>query len=211
MADIIRRSPVAFSARPKQAASRDDWQVVLEYDNEGQGPWLVDLSHRCKWDVQDRGLDEIQPAGVTIPPQYGRCACENGLWINRLNRTQASVWHLGDQPCPAMPAERAYTDTTDSTVFLALLGPQVFAIAEKLSALDFLDPAKEAPFLLQGPFCHVPCQMAVVSRDKANGALLLTCSRGYAHVMVEAILHAGAAFGLRPAGERRLAQVVEMD
>jgi len=52
--------------------------------------------------------------------------------------------------------------------------------------------------------------MAVVSRDKANGALLLTCSRGYAHVMVEAILHAGAEFGLRPAGERRLAQVVDM-
>jgi len=209
MADIIRRSPVVFNARPKQVEARDDWQVALEYDGEGSGPWLVDLSHLCKWDVQDSALDEIQPEGVAIPKKYGQCACENGVWINRMNRTQASVWHLGGK-CPRVPAEPAYTDTTDSTVFLALVGPNIFAIAEKLSALDFMDPQKEAPFLLQGPFCHVPCQIAIVSRDKAKAAMLLTCSRGYAHVMVEAILHAGAEFGLRPAGERRLTQVIDM-
>jgi hypothetical protein len=69
---------------------------------------------------------------------------------------------------------------------------------------------KKRPFYCRAPFVTCPARWPVVSRDKANGALLLTCSRGYAHVMVEAILHAGAEFGLRPAGERRLAQVIDL-
>jgi hypothetical protein len=32
---------------------RDNWTVALEYDDEGQGPWLVDLAHKTRWDLQD--------------------------------------------------------------------------------------------------------------------------------------------------------------
>jgi len=73
-----------------------------------------------------------------------------------------------------------------------------------------LDPSKEAPFLLQGPFCHVPCQ--IVTLDKAadgGGGFLLTCSRGYADSMIHAIMAAGAEFGLRPAGETRFSNWVQ--
>jgi hypothetical protein len=50
----------------------------------------------------------------------------------------------------------------------------------------------------------VPCQVVTLARDDdGSGALLLTCSRGYAADMVAAILAAGVDHGLRPAGEDR--------
>ena len=117
-----------------------------------------------------------------------------------MNRTQVSIWHLTPEAA-AIPQEAGYTETTDSTVALALLGPNIFAITEKLTALDLSDPKKETPYLVQGPFSHVPCQVVVCANDPANAAIMLTCSRGYAQDMVHGILEAGAQFGLRPAGE----------
>ena len=87
-------------------------------------------------------------------------------------------------------------------MFLALFGKEIFAITEKLTALDFLDPLKETPFLLQGPFSHVPCQIVTLEKTPARCGILMTCSRGYARDMVGAILEAGAEFKLRPAGEQ---------
>jgi hypothetical protein len=86
-------------------------------------------------------------------------------------------------------------------VFLALLGKDIFSISEKLTSLDFLDPLKETPFLLQGPFSHVPCQIVILGNIPERSAILFTCSRGYAQDMIAAILEAGAEFELHPAGE----------
>ena len=44
MNEIKRESPVRFPVSPKQSELRDNWTVALEYDEEGQGPWLVDLA-----------------------------------------------------------------------------------------------------------------------------------------------------------------------
>jgi glycine cleavage system aminomethyltransferase T len=124
-----------------------------------------------------------------------------------MNRTQAAVWHLLNK-ATEMPVDSPYTDVTESTVFLAIAGREVFSIAEKLSALDFADPQKRPPFLFQGPFSHVPCQVVTLSRDGDNSGILFTCSRGYAHDMVHAVSAAGAEFNLRPAGEDRFRQWV---
>ena len=210
MNDLNRQSPVAFDARPVKTEVRDHWVVTLEYEDEGPGPWLVDLSHKPRWDVQDGRLDDHQPGGCTVPADPGKCILENGILTNRMNRTQAALWHLGNHTAPALPDETAYTDVTEATVFLALIGPKVFYIAEKLSALDFTDPAQQPPFLYQGPFSHVPCQIVVLSRDReGRGAILLTCSRGYAADMVHAVVGAGTAFGLRPAGEAAFARFLD--
>lgn len=201
---VIRRlSPVSFQAAPSESEERDGWTVVLRYENEGDGPWLADLSHKTRWDVQNGRLDDLQPGGVAVPQAWNRCVLSSGLLINRMNRTQAAVWHLKNESSD-MPSESAYTDVTEAAVFLALFGPHTFRIAEKLSALDFLVADAETPFLLQGPFSHVPCQIVVLQREKggAGGGILLTCSRGYARSMVHAISDAGQEFGLRPAGER---------
>ena len=117
-----------------------------------------------------------------------------------MNQTQASIWHLAGESLDA-PDDPAFTDVSDATLFLALLGKEIFSITEKLSSLDFLDPLKQAPFLLQGPFSHVPCQIVTLEKTPQRSGILLTCSRGYAQDMTAAILAAGSEFGLQPAGE----------
>lgn len=200
MTNNQRLSPVSFPASPLKTENRDNWTVVLEYEGEGDGPWLIDLSHRAKWDLQDGDIAAVKPWGIAVPEKPGQCIVENGVLINRMNRTQASIWHLtGDDF--AAPDSSKHTDTTDTTLFLALAGKQVFSINEKLTSLDLINPEKKAPFLLQGPFSYVPCQIVVLEKNKDSGTVLLTCSRGYAHDMVNAILEAGEEFGLRPAGE----------
>jgi glycine cleavage system aminomethyltransferase T len=117
-----------------------------------------------------------------------------------MNRTQASLWHLSGEK-PDDPEGPAYSEVTDATVFLALFGKKICSITEKLTALDFSDPLKDAPFLLQGPFSHVPCQIVTLEKTPQRCGILMTCSRGYAGAMMAAILDAGEEFGLRPAGE----------
>ena len=54
MAEIRRESPVQFQGSPVKTEMRDDWTVALAYTDEGDGPWLVDLSHKTRWDLQDQ-------------------------------------------------------------------------------------------------------------------------------------------------------------
>ena len=198
--EIMRRSPVTIPGKPLKTELRDHWTVVLEYEAEGNGPRVVDLSHRMRWDLQDSDISRHRPWGLNIPDTPGRCMFENGLLINRMNRTQASIWHLSGEN-RSFPDDPAFTDVTDATVFLALLGKEIFSITEKLTALDFFDPLKETPFLLQGPFSHVPCQIVILGNTPERSAILFTCSRGYAQDMIAAILEAGEEFELQPAGE----------
>jgi len=201
MAEFKRQSPVRFTASPIETEERDHWTVALEYENEGSGPWLSDLAHKARWDLQDSGFQNLTPCDLAIPDLPGKCTFAGGTLINRMNRTQASIYHLGAK-APPMPEFPGYTNVSEASVFLALFGPNIFSVAEKLTRLDFMEPGKNAPFLLQGPFCHVPCQIVVLDSG-ADGGFLLTCSRGYGDSMVHAILEAGAEFGLRPAGEKR--------
>ena len=198
--EIMRRSPVAFSGKPMKTELRDHWTVVMEYEDQGNGPWVVDLSHRMRWDLQDSDITRHRPWGVNIPDTPGRCVFENGVLINRMNQTQASISHLTGEN-PSLPDDPAFTEVIDSTVFLALLGKETFSITEKLTALDLVDPLEQIPFLRQGPFSHVPCQIVVLGNTPERATILLTCSRGYAWDMVTAILAAGKEFELQPAGE----------
>jgi hypothetical protein len=207
METIQRCSPVEFRSKPVQTDRQGDWLVVLEYADEGNGPWLVDLSHRPRWDLQDGQISAQQPWGIKIPETPGQCAFSNGILINRMNRTQASIWHLSGEDID-IPESHAFTDVTDATVFLALMGQHTFSITEKLTSLDFLDPSGQTPFLLQGPFSHVPCQIVTLEKAKGKSAILLTCSRGYARDMTAALLGAGAEFKLRPAGQRRFVEYI---
>ena len=201
MQNIIRRSAVSFDTETEKTEERDNWLVVLEYEGQGAGPYLVDLSHRARWDLQDAEIGISQSLGIQIPEIPGQCVFEKGILINRMNRTQASVWHLSGET-PAFPDDPAFTDITDSTVFLAVFGKDLFAILEKLTALDFLEASRKTPFLIQGPFSHVPCQIVTLEKSPERSGILLTCSRGYARDMVAAALEAGAEFNLRPAGEQ---------
>jgi hypothetical protein len=202
MKDIKRYSPVQFKATPLKTESRDNWDVVMEYHGEGDGPFLVDLSHRMRLDLQSSDLASKKPFGIDVPETPGQSVLENGMLVNRMNGTQTSIYHLAGDPLE-MPEEVEYTDVSENTVFVAIIGEAAFQICEKLSNLDFVDPAKEAPFLYQGPFSHVPCQIVTVCRDGEKSGLVLTCSRGYGRDIIHAIQHAGDEFGLKPAGEAK--------
>lgn len=202
MTEIMRQSPVSFRVRPLKTEDRNLWRVVLEFENETSGQYLVDLSHVCRWDVQDSQLSKYQPANVTIPDKPGMSTLSGEVLVNRMNGTQASVWQFSREQ-PALPEETAYTDVSEATVALAVIGDNCYSIAEKLSSLDLLDPQKQAPFLLQGPFSHVPCQIVALGKGNGLNGFILTCSRGYANDMVDAILEAGEEFNLIPAGEEK--------
>ena len=202
-----RYSPVSFLSEPDQTEMRIGWKVVLKYKDEGTGPFLIDLSHRKRWDVQDSNLSKFQPGGVTIPETPGQCTFQNDLLINRMNRTQAAVWHLlGNSP--DMTQESAYTEVTEGSIFLALLGSEseVFSIMEKVTSLDLQQTANEPPFLIQGPIFHVPCQIVVFDEKENRSAILFTCSRGYGTSMAQELLETGAEYGLRPAGENAFSE-----
>lgn len=205
MTTLQRQSPVQFKASAVETEIRNGWPVTLTYGGEEGGPYLVDLSHKTRWDLQSSDLAGFRPGALEIPRHPGESVYNDKVLINRMNRSQASVWHLGDLS-PALPDDPAYTDVTEAAAHLALFGPRTFSITEKLTALDLLDPSRHPPFLFQGPFAHVPCQVVVFTRDgDGSGCILFTFSRGYGKDMVDAVLSAGIEFGLRPAGEKKFA------
>lgn len=209
MKDIKRISPVVFKAAALKSEKRNNWNVVTEYKDEGEGPYIVDLSHKPRFDFQDADLSARTPFGVKVPETFGSSVLQNGILANRMNRTQVSIYCLDGQDDAVLPDEPGFTDVTESTLFVALMGKEVFKICEKLCALDFSDPEKKTPFLFQGPFSHVPCQIVTLSRDGEGSVLVLTCSRGYGRDMIHAILDAGEEFNLRPAGENRFASRIK--
>ncbi|MXW67637.1 MAG: hypothetical protein F4Z72_11665, partial [Gemmatimonadales bacterium] len=199
-----RRSPVRFDAAPARTERRAGWNVVLDYETDRaptdalRQACLIDLSHRARWDVQHRDIRTVRPFGLDVPRTPGDVAVRDGLMINRMNGTQASIWHVGPGAPPAMPDGPHYTDTTDSHCWLALLGDSVPEVLESVTDLDLFDPARARPCLTQGPVLHVPCQV-VTWRENA---VLIAFSRGYGLTFVEALLESGRHAGLRPAGER---------
>ncbi|MFO7803102.1 MAG: hypothetical protein R6V55_12485 [Desulfovermiculus sp.] len=205
MSPVYRTSPVHFEASPKQSEERDGWTVVLEYADEKDGPWLIDLSHLSRWDLQDRDLGQYWPCGMDIPESPGECILRENVLINRMNSTQAAIWHLGPNG-QSMSQESAYTDIRENTLCLALTGPNSLAVSEKVTNLDLADPKRIPPCLIQGPLAHVPCQIALLQSSGEGSGFVFTSSRGYARDIVHTLLSAGREFGLQPAGEWRMDQ-----
>ena len=170
MLQLRRQSPIRFDASPRQTVARDNWQVVLDYADEGAGPWITDLTHKTRWDYQSGRLSERIAGDFSVPARPGRCTLADGVLVNRMNRTQASVYHLGTATAShSLPADANFTDVSEASVLLGIFGPNAFFVFEKLSNLDFAAPNKDAPFLLQGPFCRVPCQIVVLAHSDDRG------------------------------------------
>jgi hypothetical protein len=208
MVESMRRSPVELPGQAARIENRDGFLVVLEYENQGNGPFLVDLSHRPKWDLQAPDLESLRPLGLEVPRKPGQCRVLDGLVVGRQNRAQAAFWRLGKEMSET-PQNKGLTDVTDGWMLLALIGSEIFLIMEKVSSLDLSSPAKDSPFWIQGPVLHVPCQVVVLGREGDRSALLLACSRGYGRTMAHALLDAGHPWGLRPAGEEAFTHRIE--
>jgi len=195
-----RQSPVLLPGKPEKTRLWNHWPVVQEYADEGPGPWIVDLSHCPRWDIQGRDLEAAMP-GLPLPPAPGGIMLHGKMLMGRTGQRQALLWAFDDKAAPSAGA--GWTEVTEGALCLALLGRDIFQITEKLTSLDLADPNRSAPYLLLGPFSHVTCQMAVLGKDPQNAVVLIAGARGFAHDMVHAVLAAGEEFGLRPAGESR--------
>ena len=195
-----RRSPIHLPGKPERTENRDGWPIVLAYADEGDGPWVVDLSHCPRWDIQGAALETAAPKGLPLPAGPGAVAVAGAGLVGRTGMRQAFLWGFGNAR-PAMGP--GCTETTEASACLALLGRDVLQIVEKLSSLDLGDPNLKAPFLKLGPFAHVTGQLVVLSNDSPASAVLVACSRGFGHDLAHAVLQAGEEFGLRPAGENR--------
>ncbi len=194
----LRRSPVSFGPWPAAAELRDGWTVVWRYGGEDDpGPFLVDLSHRPRWDYQDSQVATHWPLGMPVPERFGGVGVHGPFVINRMNRTQVAIWHLGAGQPPPMPPDPGFTDTGDGHCMLAFVGTGVQEVLEHLTSLDLFDPDRPTPFLTQGPILHVPCQVVTFATD----LVVMTCARGYGDTFAEAALASGAIAGLRLGGE----------
>jgi hypothetical protein len=202
-----RRSPVHLPGKPEKTKIRDHWPVILEYADEGPGPWIVDLSHCARWDIQGRELGEALPSAVSLPESPGSVVLHAKGLTGRTGQRQAFLWLFDDKA--AAPSGTGCTEVTEGTLCLALLGRDVLQITEKLTSLDLADPKANAPFMLLGPFSHITCQIVVLKNAPSAAAVLIACSRGYSHDMVHAVLSAGEEFGLRPAGENRFLEILK--
>jgi len=202
MENVERRSPISFNIKPVQTENWDGWEVAISYGT-GDGPFLIDLSHRSKWDLQDSDLSRFRPFGLSVPEKPGQCVFEKGVLINRMNRTQCAIWHVAGKR-PTQPMENAYTEMTDGQVLLAVTGKDALGVMERVTTLDLGAPSLTPLCLIQGPVLHIPCQVVLFSRNGDEATVLFSFSRGYGQAMAEALLHSGKDLGLTPSGEMDL-------
>ena len=197
MSAVFRQSPVIFEGQAAQKTSSLGWEVVLEYEGEGGGPWLVDLSHLPRWDCQDRELDLLAPFGPGMPAEPGQVVFQNDTFIARMNRTQAMIICLRTGDPIGTHEAVGFTDITDAHCMLAVVGPETPYVMEHVSNLDLFKPGRKMPFLTQGPVMHIPAQVVTLDVD----CILMSFSRGYGQSFADAMLHAASGCGLRPGGE----------
>jgi glycine cleavage system aminomethyltransferase T len=200
MERIRRYSPVTFEHTPARTQERNGWEIVLEYEDEAFGPFLIDLSHIGKWDVQGENLSSIRPAGLVIPEDSEHCAFTESFLVNLIKWNWATIWHFS-KDMPDFAGDHAFTNVTEAYALLALVGTDVLSIMEKVTVLDLFSPDRKPPFLTMGPVLHVRSQVVVLAREVDSSAVLVACPRGYGQSMAEALLDAGKEWGLRPAGE----------
>ncbi len=197
MSSVFRQSPVTFRCDAAEKTTDDSWEIVLAFEDESEGPWLVDLSHLQRWDFQHANLDLKTPSGLDMPAEPGQVILHDERLVTRMNRTQAAVWNLTRSDALEVPEVMNFTDLTDAHCMLAVLGQGVSQVMESVSNLDLFRPDRPVPFLTQGPVMHIPCQVVTVAID----CVLMTFSRGYGQSFADAMLHAATGCKLRPGGE----------
>jgi len=196
MSEVIRQSPVVFDCDAARKTDASGWEVVLEFEDESDGPWLVDLSHLQRWDFQNTDLDSQRPFGLDVPAKPGQVLLQEQKLITRMNRTQAMVICLETGGSIEASTAAGFTDITDAHCMLAVVGQETPYVMEHVSNLDLFKPDREMPFLTQGPVMHIPCQVVTLSEE----CVLMSFSRGYGQSFAEALLHAASGCDIRPGG-----------
>jgi hypothetical protein len=197
MSAVFRQSSVIFDRKAAEQKVSSGWEVVLQFEGEGGGPWLVDLSHLRRWDYQHKDLGSQKPFDLDVPARPGQVLLRDGKIVTRMNRTQAMIVCLETGDSTEAQNAEGFTDLTDAHCMLAVVGPETQFVMEHVSNLDLFEPGRQMPFLTQGPIMHIPAQVVTLDVD----CVLMSFSRGYGQSFADAILHAASGCDLRPGGE----------
>ena len=122
-----RYSPIKLPSTPAQTIIRSGWEVVLSYKEERSGPFVIDLSHIGKWDVQGENLPSLRPAGLAIPENSRHCLLTGDFLLNLIKWNWATIWHFSEE-MPDFADEYAFTNVTEAYALLAITGNEVFSI-----------------------------------------------------------------------------------
>jgi hypothetical protein len=199
----VRTSPLEVPLQPEQTLIRGGYEVALTYLGERNlgYPSVADISHVPKWILQGRHLEAVYPAGIDIPARPQGATLRNGILAGRLTPHECWLMALGDES-PSFN-EPCFTRVTDGYAAMALMGPQVWEVLNKLSPVDMQAPAQEPLCIVQAPVEDVPCLLLKgMGRGEVPG-LILCVERGYGPFIMEAILDAGREFGIGAAGWAR--------
>ena len=201
MKDYKRQSPIRFADPPVKTELRQGWEVALTYAGDDASLVVIDLSHITKWELYARGL-EGQPVGpAAIPRIAGQVGLSAGVAVCLCRPSVALIWQLADEFSWTLPPGAELTDVTDSYALVALVGEKGPQVMEKITDLDLVLSAGQTARLVQGPILDAASRVMILSASDFPPALLLSVCRGAGQSVVDAIMDAGAEFGLQPAGE----------
>lgn len=195
-----RVSPIRIETPVLSREFRDGWEIVAQYEDEGDAPWLIDLSHAQKFEYgnppgsSDRFLD------LSPPEKPGQCRTKGGFISSRLNDRRSLVLNLSKALIPPVK-DRSVTDVTDAFALLAMIGHPVFDMMERVTSLEVFAPGKRPPFILQGPVLRVQSLLMNLTAEDYTPVVLFAVPRGYGQSFSMALLEAGKPWHLSPAGE----------
>lgn len=198
--DFYRISPIRAERPVSRKEYRNGWEIVTQYEDEGDTPWFIDLSHAQKFDYRNTPFSHGRYLDLSLPEKPGECRVRGGYISTRLNQQRSLVLNLS-QSLITVIDERLITDVTDAFALLAIIGHSVFDILENVTSLDLFPPGKDPPFVLQGSVLGLRSLLFLLSAKRDNPAILLAVPRGYGLAFSMALLQAGKPWNLSPAGE----------
>lgn len=168
----------------------DGWQVAVRYPQQSDrtGNALVDLSHVPTFEINgsETGAALNSMCGVDVPLRKIHSA--DGRHAYRLTPSRAIVFGNVFSNAGAI-------DVTGGWATLALIGPDVERILNKVTAVDLRERTLPVRTCCQGPIFGVN---TLFGRFADRFELHVCCDS--AEFFWEVLMDAGAEFGLRPAG-----------
>ncbi len=199
MITLKKVSPVSLPGNIAKSEERNGYTVVLKYQYENDnGPWIIDLCHRPKYDFQCNGENSGTP-GLALPTAPGNALIEKGWLVSALGTSQFSLIHIGLEEY-MLPDEFGFSDLTDGRCLFAIGGKGASKLMEQFTRMNFNDKKLSAPCILQGPMIHTYGQLHILG-EGYNKVFMVNLGRGYAGSVIHAILDAGEPYDLKPAGE----------
>lgn len=198
--DVALRTPMErrHIAAGASIEERDGWRVGVYPENDGDGPWIADVSHVGKLDLRGAAaeLDELTGGLGT-----GEARLDGGTWLLRLTPTHGYALC----PFPRLAALRASLGTAaiDVTCGLAgvtLGGSRWREVMNRSSGLDVRASRFPANRCMAGSVMRVPTLML-----HDGEAVSMFVGWEYGEYFWDAILDAGATLGIAartPAADR---------